>query len=140
MSEVNACVVGPNWPEFYRALNRLAPLILGNLPRPLVRWFQVEGASGDWFYSDELQSALFSLWPESPERAVEQSLQHYVDAVRAQLLELMFSPSQSGWTTDVASDRAGSWEDCVHKINASNMHARVLRALICAANRPSSSD
>ncbi len=128
----------PNWKHFYRALIRLGPLALTGIPKEWVKWFQEEGAAGDWFWSEYICESLETYWEESPELAVRQAMVHYVEAVRAGLSELPFGGFCGSWLTDPASAEPMSSSDCIAQISCDDVPPRILRALVGAAKQPSS--
>ena len=134
MSEPTIIEIGarPNWESFYRVLQRLGPRALTGIPKEWVRWFQIEGATSDWFWSESQAECLFEYWDESPERAVEQALLRYVEAVQAGLAELPVRSWDDGWAAGPATGELMSWSDSIGQIGCV-LHPRLVRALVNAA-------
>lgn len=130
----------PNWELFYRALIRLGPTALKGIPKEWVKWFQEEGAAGDWFWSEYIYESLETYWEESPELAVCQAMVHYVEAVQAGLSELPFGGFCGSWLTDPVSAEPMSSSDCIAQIRCDDVPPRILRALVGAAKQPSSEE
>lgn len=130
----------PNWNVFYCTLIRLGPWTLRNIPHGWIRWFQLDGAATDCFWSEDIEERLFSLWSESPERAVGEALAQYVASVQSMLTEFPYGTEGPGWRTDPSSGDVMPWPECVASITCEPIHPRVFQALLAAAKQPCEDD
>lgn len=120
----------PNWPMFYRKLCHVGPVALTGLPREWIPMLQSYARTGDLFWSDCLQAALFECWGD-PSAAVDRVMQVFAENVR---LEFREPPLcwLSSWRTLPDSGGSMPMEDCIQQINY-RLTARLRKALVSAA-------
>ena len=120
----------PNWSHFYRALIRLGPIVLKQIPGDWIRSLQQEGAASDWLWSEDIEESLFNLWGELPELAVKEAIVRYVESVQTALVEFPYTANGPGWITNPSTGELMPRSECVARINCDPVRPRILRALI----------
>ena len=120
----------PNWPMFYRKLCHIGPVALTGLPCEWTPMLQSYARTGDLFWSDCLQAALFENWYD-PFTAVDQVMQVFAENVRLEFREPPLCWLGS-WRTLPDSGGPMTMEDCIQQINY-RLTARLRKALVRAA-------
>lgn len=120
----------PNWQAFYRRLCRVGPSALKGLPREWIPILQSYARTGDLFWSDDLQAALFNCW-DNPSEAVEQVVREFVWNVRQEFGQPPLCWSHP-WSVSPVTGEPLPLADCVERIDA-KLTARQRRSLVRAA-------
>jgi len=87
---------GPNWTEFYFALQGIGPELLEGVHPGLQSWVD-DQSNSDAFYSDSLCYALEEWWGEDRKKAVQETLTIWVENVRRHLREILGPGSIIPW-------------------------------------------
>lgn len=120
----------PNWQMFYRKLCHIGPVALTGLPREWIPMLQSYARTGDLFWSDCLQAALFEYW-DDPSTAVDQVMLVFAENARLEFCEPPLCWLGS-WRTLPGSGGPVPMEDCIQQINF-RLTARLRKALVRAA-------
>ena len=89
-----------NWSAFYGELGRIGPGLLRGVPHALSSWVEAESRETDAFYSDAL-TRVMEVDSESPELAVQESLDQWAHNVRTYLDEFLGPGSLNPWVTSL---------------------------------------
>lgn len=127
----------PNYADFYRSLLQIGPHALTGVEKWMVDWLGDEGTCSELLWLEGMQETFHDTWGVSPEQAIHEAHEGYIQAVQAALLDLSISPADKGWCICPLTAQPLSWADSVRRIGCGLKDDQV-RGLLAAAKSPRS--
>lgn len=122
----------PNYAEFYRCLLQIGPHALTGVEDWMVDWLGDEGTCSELLWLEGMQETFHDTWGVSPELAVHEAHDGYIQAVQTALLALPISPGDGGWSICPVTGQLLDWAESARQIGGSLNEDQVRRLLAAA--------